>query len=125
MPKTLCEHDYRTDFCCGSVWQQRIFGGGGGSVRKQLSQQFTCPYKDSYKSRVCTKVESVQKESLYKRRVCTKGESVQKESLLLAHSCEERYSRQVAEGQKAQFGLGFSALMPHGAHSLNCCIEKG
>ncbi len=58
-------------------------------------------------------------------RIRTKGESVQKESLLLAHSCEERYSRQAAEGQKAQFGLGFTALMPHGAHSLNCCIEKG
>ncbi len=45
--------------------------------------------------------------------------------LLLAHSCEEKYSLQAAEGQKAQFGLGFSALMPHGEHYLNCRIEKG
>ncbi len=45
--------------------------------------------------------------------------------LLLAHSFEDRYSLQVAEGQKAQYCLGVSAQMPHSAHPLNCRIEKG
>jgi hypothetical protein len=47
------------------------------------------------------------------------------ELFLLAHSCEERFSLQAAEVQTAQFCLGFSALMPHGTHSINCRMEKG
>jgi hypothetical protein len=50
---------------------------------------------------------------------------VQKELLVLAHSCGERYSLQAAEVLKGQFGLGFSALMPYGAHPLNFHIEQG
>jgi hypothetical protein len=50
---------------------------------------------------------------------------LRKELVLLAHSCEERYSLQAAEVQEAQFCLGLSALMPQGAHTLNCRIEKG
>jgi hypothetical protein len=42
----------------------------------------------------------------------------------LAHSCEDRYSLQAAEGQKAQFCLGLSALMPHGAYTLNCALKR-
>jgi hypothetical protein len=38
---------------------------------------------------------------------------VWKELLLLDYSCKERYPPQAAEGRKAQFGLGFSALMPN------------
>ncbi len=44
---------------------------------------------------------------------------------LLAHSSEDKYSLQAAEGQKAQYCLGVSAQMLHSAHSLNCRIEKG
>ncbi len=43
----------------------------------------------------------------------------------MAHNCEERYSRQAAQVQKAQFCLGLSALMPQGAHFINCRMEKG
>ncbi len=98
MPKTLCEHEYRTRFLpllC--VATENIWWGGGGECEEVAFSTVYMP------------IEGV----------------VQKEGLLEAHSCEERYSRQAAEGQKAQFGLGFSALMLHGAHSLNCRIEKG
>jgi hypothetical protein len=44
--------------------------------------------------------------------------------LLLAH-CGERYSLQAAEVRKAQFHLGFSALMQNSEHTLNCRTEKG
>jgi hypothetical protein len=54
-----------------------------------------------------------------------RSDTVQKEFLLLAHSCGERYSLQVAEVRKAQSCLGLSTLMPYGAQSLNCRIEKG
>ncbi len=50
---------------------------------------------------------------------------LRKELVLLAHSCEDRYSLQATEGQKAKFDLGFSALMLYSVHTLNCRIEKG
>ncbi len=36
-----------------------------------------------------------------------------------------RYSRQATDVRRAQFRLGFSALMQYGVHTLNCHIEKG
>jgi hypothetical protein len=96
MSKTLCECEYCTRFCRGSVLQQRISGGGG-----------EC--EDAAFSTVYMPIQGV----------------LRKEPLLLAHSCEDRYSLQAAEGQKAQYCLGVLAQMPYGAHSLNCSIEKG
>ncbi len=69
---------------------------GGGDVRNQLSSTVYMPIL----------------------------EVVQKELLLLAHSCGERYSPQAAEARKAQFDLGFSALMLYDVHSINCHIER-
>ncbi len=93
MPKTLCEHEYRTRFLprlC--VRTENIWGGGRVWVSSFLN-------------------------SLHAH--------IRSDPLLLAHSCEDRYSLQAAEGQKAQYCLGMKAQMPHGAHSLNCRIEKG
>jgi hypothetical protein len=80
-----------------ALWCNREYlGGGGGSVRNQLSSTVYMP--------------------IYGRSG-TKGSS--------AIGPTERYSRQAAEVRKAQFPLDFSALMPHGGHSINCRMEKG
>jgi hypothetical protein len=93
MPKTLCEREYRTRFLPRLCVPTENVGGGE-----------EC--EDAAFSTVYMPIKGVE----------------QKESLLLAHRCENRYSLQAAESQKAQFCLGWSALMPH---TLNCRIEKG
>jgi hypothetical protein len=95
-PKRRRNTSTAPDFCHGSVVQQRISISEGGSVRNQLSSTVSCPYKEWYER-----------------------------SFYYWPTAVGRYSLQVAEVRKAQFNLGFLALMLYSAHTLNCRIGKG